>query len=67
MNTTDTGLVFLTAPLLIFGVVLLFMAILMPYYVYKIRHISQDLLKTNRTTNDLLRQLIRAYGHDPEA
>lgn len=41
-------------------IVLLIMAILMPYYVYKIRH------ETART-NKLLEQLLKAYGHDPES
>ena len=54
--------------------ILLVMAILMPYYVYKCRHLLQDLriqaddqLAETKRTNQLLRQLIRAYGHDPEA
>jgi len=53
--------------LLGFAVFLVILAILMPYYVYKCRFLLQDLLKENQKTNDLLRQLIRAYGHDPEA
>lgn len=54
-------------------IVLIFMAILMPYYVYKCRHLLQDLkgkadeqLVETRRTNILLRQLIRAYGHEPD-
>ena len=50
-----------------FAIFLVILAILMPYYVYKIRHLMQDCLKENRNTNDLLRQLIKAYGHEPEA
>ena len=60
-------------PILIGLIVLAVMAILMPYYVYKCRHLLQNLLsksdeqitETKRTIN-LLRQLIRAYGHEPE-
>ena len=63
--------------LVIVGVVLLIflaiLAILMPYYVYKCRHLLTDLIsKTDeqitetKRTNNLLRQLIRAYGHEPE-
>jgi hypothetical protein len=54
-------------------IVLAVMAILMPYYVYKCRHLLQDLktkadeqLVETRRTNILLRQLIRAYGHEPD-
>ena len=53
--------------------ILAVMAILMPYYVYKIRHLMQDLkgkadeqITETKRTNGLLRQLIRAYGHEPE-
>ena len=60
-------------PILIGLIVLAFLAILMPYYVYKCRHLLQDLriradeqLAETRRTNDLLRELIRANGHDPE-
>lgn len=40
--------------------VLAVLAILMPYYIYKIRH-ELD------ATNKLLRQMIRSSGHEPEA
>ena len=40
--------------------VLVALAILMPYFVYRI------CLQTERT-NKLLRQLIKAYGHEPES
>jgi hypothetical protein len=60
-------------PILIGLIVLAVMAILMPYYVYKCRHLLQDLktkadeqLVETRRTNILLRQLIRAYGHEPD-
>ena len=60
-------------PILIGLIVLAVMAILMPYYVYKIRHLMQDLkdkadeqITETKRTNNLLRQLIRAYGHEPE-
>ncbi len=60
-------------PILIGLIVLAFLAILMPYYVYKCRHLLQDLktkadeqLVETRRTNILLRQLIRAYGHEPD-
>jgi hypothetical protein len=60
-------------PILIGLIVLAIMAILMPYYVYKCRHLLQDLkgkadeqLVETRRTNILLRQLIRAYGHEPD-
>ena len=60
-------------PILIGLIVLAVMAILMPYYVYKIRHLLQDLrgkadeqITETKRTNNLLRQLIRAYGHDPD-
>jgi len=60
-------------PILIGLIVLAVMAILMPYYVYKCRHLLQDLLGKSdeqitetKRTNNLLRQLIRAYGHDPD-
>ncbi|NDB96564.1 MAG: hypothetical protein EBZ78_10480 [Verrucomicrobia bacterium] len=52
--------------LLGFAVFLVILAILMPYYVYKCRFLLQDLLKENQKTNGLLRQLLKAYGHDPE-
>jgi hypothetical protein len=54
-------------------IVLIIMAIFMPYYVYKCRHLLQDLrgkadeqLVETRRTNMLLRQLLKAYGHQPE-
>lgn len=64
-----------------FGIVLLIMALLMPYYVYRISKDSEDLrdrakdlaetCKASKAeqekTNGLLRQLIKAYGHEPEA
>ena len=60
-------------PILFGLVVLAFLAILMPYYVYKIRHLMQDLkakadeqITETKRTNNLLRQLIRAYGHEPD-
>jgi hypothetical protein len=60
-------------PILFGLVVLAVMAVLMPYYVYKCRHLLQDLkgkadeqLVETRRTNILLRQLIRAYGHEPD-
>ena len=59
--------------LLGFAVFLVILAILMPYYVYKCRHLLQDLrgkadeqLVETRRTNMLLRQLLKAYGHEPE-
>ena len=61
-------------PILIGLIVLAFLAILMPYYVYKIRHLMQDLktkadeqITETKRTNILLRQLIRAYGHEPDS
>jgi len=36
------------------------LAVLMPWYVYRIASETQK-------TNKLLRQLIKAYGHEPEA
>lgn len=46
---------------IVFGlIVLAVLAILMPYYIYKIRH---ELAATNK----LLRQMIRSSGHEPEA
>ena len=60
-------------PILIGLIVLAVMAILMPYYVYKCRHLLQDLkgkadeqITETKRTNGLLRQLIRAYGHEPD-
>jgi hypothetical protein len=60
-------------PILIGLIVLAVMAILMPYYVYKCRHLLQDLkdkadeqITETKRTNNLLRQLIRAYGHEPD-
>ena len=60
-------------PILLGLVVLAILAILMPYYVYKCRHLLQDLktkadeqITETKRTNNLLRQLIRAYGHEPE-
>jgi uncharacterized membrane protein len=54
-------------------IVLAILAILMPYYVYKIRHLMQDLkgkadeqITETKRTNGLLRQVVRAYGHEPE-
>jgi hypothetical protein len=51
-------------PILVGLIVLAFMAILMPYYVYKCRHLLQDLkgkadeqLVETRRTNILLRKL----------
>ena len=51
-------------PILIGLIVLAVMAVLMPYYVYKIRHLMQDLkdkadeqLVETRRTNILLRKL----------
>lgn len=46
--------------LLIIGlIVLAVLAILMPYFIYRIS------VETERT-NKLLRQVIKAYGHEPE-
>jgi Na+-driven multidrug efflux pump len=54
-------------------IVLIFMGILMPYYVYKCRHLLDDLknkadeqITETKHTNGLLRQLLKACGHDPE-
>jgi len=61
-------------PILIGLIVLAFLAILMPYYVFKCRHLLQDLktkadeqITETKRTNNLLRQLIRAYGHEPDS
>ena len=66
----------------VFGlIVLLILAILMPYYVYKIAQHTKDLDEQVKAlgattaathaeqakTTALLRQLIKAYGHEPEA
>jgi hypothetical protein len=45
--------------LIVGAIVLIILAVLMPYYVYKIRH---ETAKTNK----LLAQLLKAYGHQPE-
>lgn len=46
--------------LLIIGLLILaVLAVFMPYFVYRIS------IETERT-NKLLRQLLKAYGHDPE-
>jgi hypothetical protein len=46
--------------LLVLGlIILVVLAVLMPYFVYRIS------IETERT-NKLLRQVIRAYGHEPE-
>lgn len=51
----------LTGILLVLGLIILaVLAILMPWYVYRIASKTQK-------TNKLLRQLIKAYGHEPEA
>lgn len=51
----------LTGMLLVLGLIILaVLAILMPWYVYRIASETQK-------TNKLLRQLIKAYGHEPEA
>lgn len=67
---------------IIFGlIVLAVLALLMPYYVYRIskdaeetKALAKDLAETAKATkaeqektNGLLRQLIKAYGHEPEA
>ena len=52
----------------IFGlIVLAVLAILMPYYVYRIFGQLFTIRQETQKTNSLLRQLIKAYGHDPEA
>lgn len=67
--------------LLIISIILAVLVVLMPYYVYKIAQRSKELADLARTlcdysgatkleqakTNALLRQLIKAYGHEPEA
>lgn len=51
----------LTVMLLALGLIALaVLAILMPWYVYRIASETQK-------TNKLLRPLIKAYGHEPEA
>jgi hypothetical protein len=51
----------LTGMLLVLGLIILAgLAVLMPWYVYRIASETQK-------TNKLLRQLIKAYGHEPEA
>jgi len=46
--------------LLVLGlIVLVVLAVLMPYFVYRIS------IETERT-NKLLRQLLKAYGHEPD-
>jgi len=45
--------------LLVGLLVLVALAVLMPYFVYRIS------IETERT-NKLLRQLLKAYGHEPE-
>jgi hypothetical protein len=74
-----TGLLAVWGGLLVFCafvvlVVLAVLAMLMPYFVYKISNSVQDckartinLDENTKRTNILLRQLIRAYGHEPEA
>lgn len=50
----------LTGMLLVLGLIILaVLAILMPWYVYRIASETQK-------TNKLLRQMIKAYGHEPE-
>ena len=50
----------LTGMLLVLGLIILaVLAVLMPWYVYRIASETQK-------TNKLLRQLIKAYGHEPE-
>lgn len=66
----------------VFGlIVLLILAILMPYYVYKIAQHARELDEQVKTlaattaathaeqakTNSLLRQLLISYGQDPQA
>lgn len=72
-QATDGAWTLFFLPILISLVVLGFLAILMPYYVYKCRHLLQDIkeksdekISETKRTNNLLRQLIRAYGHEPE-
>lgn len=48
-------------------VVLAVLAILMPYYVYRIFGQLFIIRQEAQKTNALLRQIIKAYGHDPEA
>ena len=48
-------------------VVLAVLAILMPYYVYRIFGQLFTIRQETQKTNSLLRQLIKAYGHEPEA
>ena len=51
----------LTGMLLVLGLIILaVLAILMPWYVYRIARETEK-------TNKLLRQLLRASGHEPEA
>lgn len=51
----------LTGMLLVLGLIILaVLAVLMPWYVYRIASETQK-------TNKLLRQLLRASGHEPES
>lgn len=53
---------------LIFGVIgLTVLAILMPYYVYKIAQHARETDQQIKQTNTLLRQLLTSYGQDPQA
>jgi len=53
---------------IVFGlIVLAVLAILMPYYVYRIFGQLFIIRQEAQKTNALLRQIIKAYGHDPEA
>lgn len=46
-------------PLVLLVIFLAVLAVLMPYFVWRIS-------KHTATTNKLLRQLLKAYGHEPE-
>lgn len=49
------------------AIILLILAILMPYYVYRIFGQLFTIRQEAEKTNKLLRQIIKAYGHDPDA
>ena len=60
-------------PLVILLLLLGVLAVLMPYYVYRIarttdelRKVSISMLDQQMKVNKLQRQLLRAYGHEPE-
>jgi hypothetical protein len=53
-------------PILIALFVLLVLAFLMPYFIYKIAKEVASVNEEAKKLNALTRQLLRAYGHDPE-